>query len=196
MPARVNNPRAADQLRREFQIMGDRLNVTLDDVVVPVAVVADLSAGGAIPLVRRCYARFSQAAIALEYGTWRLETPPGIMAIITRILIKSAADGLAIAHFGSTIVAPANLAATQYMDGRLREQLGMEPAARLAYGTQVAVLAAPINYVVARTTPGQENYMEWPFGRDDGYYDFVEFQNHTLNQAISVAMEWDEVQIS
>ncbi len=86
MPARVNNARAADQLRREYSIQGDRLNMQVDDIVVPVAIVSDLTAGSSgVPLVRRCYGSFYMGATALEYPTWRLETPPRIIAIVNGI---------------------------------------------------------------------------------------------------------------
>lgn len=198
MPAHVTNPRAADELRREYGVMGERLNLRIDDVVVPVAIVSDLTAGsGGVPLVRRAYGKFYQGAVALEYCTWRLEVPPGIMGIVRRLYVRGPAAGSGRLHFGTSLaVTPPNLAPSlQYMDGRLREEQGLFPAGRLAYGTQVAGLAAPYMDLQIDAVPGFQNLVEWPFGRNDGMYDFIEMQAATVNGAIDVTMEWDEVQL-
>ena len=192
MPARVNNPRAAEQLRREYTVRGDRLNLQVDDIVVPVAIVADISAGSrGVPTVRRAYATFQQAAVALEYTTWRIEVPPSFIVVLNRVHVWAAASTTLVAHVGSSIPAPANLATTQLMDGRLR-QSGLWPAARVAFGTQVAALAAPFRFLTA-VGAGYDNIVEWPFGRDDGGYDFIEFQLSTINDGGTVSMEWDEI---
>ena len=197
MPARINNPRAADQLRREYNVMGDRLNLVLDDVVVPVAVVANLSAGASgIPLVRRCYASFFQAAVAAEYTSWRLETPPNVIIVVSRVFLQGAANGLSRAGFGSNLAVPANTADSRMMDGRQRSQ-GITPQAVLTYGTQVAGLGgAALRYLQTRTIPGEENFVEYIFGRTDGLYDFLEFQAPAVNQAMTCSLEWDEIPVS
>lgn len=195
MPARVNNPRAADQLRREYDVMGDRINLTVDDVVVPVAVVADLTAGSSgVPVVRRAYAGFVQAAVALEYCVWRLECPPGVIGIVRRLLIQSANDDLARMHFGASFaVAPTNIAvATQLMDGRLRVEQAQTPACVLVYDTQIPLLAQPRREIAEMTAPGIEHIVEWVFGGLK-VYDFIEFQSYVVNEDIHCAMEWDEV---
>lgn len=193
MTARVNSPRAADQLRREYNVLGDRINLQLDDVVVPVAIISDLTAGsGGVPLVRRAYATFYQAAVALEYATWRIEIPSGFIGVINRLVLRTTAAAFCRARWGSTIVAPANIAVAMYMDGRLRQD-GFAPAATLAFGTQVAPLAAGYRYIEGSNTPGVENVVEWPFGRDDGLVDFIEFQAPLVNQEMTVSMEWDEI---
>ena len=193
MPARANNPRAADQLRREFGVLGERLHLQVDDVVVPVAIVSDLTAGSSgVPIVRRCYADFYQADVLGEYGTWRLEIPSGYFAIVNRIWCKITSAYPIRAHWGSTITAPANIAPAQLMDGRLRSQ-GLGPVATLAYGTQVAVLANPVRHIPAGPEEGIETAVEWPFGREDGYVDFLEMQAGLANEAVFVTVEWDEV---
>lgn len=193
MPARINNPRAADQLRREYSVMGDRLNMQLDDIVVPVAVVSDLSAGSSgVPVVRRGYSAFYQAAVAGEYTVWRLEVPPGIIGIVNSVLIQAPAASLCRCHFGDSFaVTPTNIATRQYMDGRLRE-LGQAPAGALSFDTQVAALAAPVLYLQARAAPGELNVVEWPFGRTQAW-DFIEFASAAVNQAITGAIVWDEI---
>ncbi|MHC4648427.1 MAG: hypothetical protein ACYTBJ_23455 [Planctomycetota bacterium] len=43
MPAKTQLPKAAEELRREFGVVGETLKLLVDDVIVPVALVADLS---------------------------------------------------------------------------------------------------------------------------------------------------------
>lgn len=194
MPARVNNPYAADALRREYTVLGDRINLQVDDVVVPVAIVADLSAGASgIPLVRRAYATFYQAAVAAQYCTFRLEVPPGVVAVVHRILVRNTTSNWGKAHFGSTVTVPANTAEKQYMDGRLREQAGLTPQGVLTFGTQVAILAGPYAHFQISAWPGIATPVEWLIGRDDGQYDFLEFQAPIVNEACGCSIEWDEV---
>jgi hypothetical protein len=193
MPANVNSPRAADQLRREYNVIGDRINLRLDDVVVPVAIISDLTAGsGGVPVVRRAYAAFYQAAVAAEYTTWRFEIPSGFIAIINRLIVEGPAADLLRVHFGTTIAAPANIANEQYIDGRLRQR-GLFPAGTLAYGTQAGAHAGPYDFLQGGAAPGIETFVEWPVGRDDGLIDFVEFQWPIVNNAVMFSMQWDEV---
>lgn len=194
MPARVNNPNAAEALRREYTVQGDRLNLQIDDVVVPVCVVGDLTASGGIPTVRRAYAQFLQVAVVAEYPVWRLEVPSGFIAVVRRVHIVSASGGQARVHWGADFaVAPPNIAAnTQLMDGRLRAERGFWPGAALVFGTQIPQMAVPYYNVPADTGLGIENIVEWLCGRTDGLYDFIEFQFPVLNNQVSVMMEWDE----
>ena len=198
MPARVNNPRAAEQLRQEYSVLGDRLNLQLDDVVVPVAVIADLTAGsGGIPLVRRAYAGFNQIAVAAEYTVWRLEVPTGVIAVVRRVLVRSPAADVGRVHFGASFaVPPTNVAAnTQYMDGRIRGEQARTPAVHLVYDTQAAILAAPYDYMPNTVNPGYDNVVEWLCGRGDAW-DFIEFCSTAVNQAILCRIEWDEYAIA
>jgi hypothetical protein len=196
MPARINNPRAADQLRREYSVLGDRLNMMLDDVVVPVAVVSDLTAGSSgIPVVRRAHASFYQGAVVAEYCVWRLEIPSGIICVIHKVVAVSGGNGLTRVHFGSTIPVPGNTAVSQMMDGRLRA-MGILPAATLTYDTQVAALAVPHGYIQQSAAFGINSPVEWLFGRDDGFVDFVEFQTAAVNGAVTCGLEWDEFPIA
>jgi hypothetical protein len=79
------------------------------------------------------------------------------------------------------------------MDGRLREK-GVFPAGRLSYDTQIPILAQPHAYFNERTTATvYPEVVEWPFGRDDGMYDFIEFQTNAMNVAITGYLEWDEI---
>lgn len=196
MPARVNNHRAADELRREYNVLGDRLRLQVDDVVVPVAIVADLSVGSSgVPIVRRAYSAFSQAAVVAEYTQWRFETPPGIIAVVTRVLVQAPAAQLARVRWGSSITAPANVATKQFMDGRLREA-GLVPQCTLASGTNVGAMGNPQRYLQADAVPGIEHVVEWVVGRDDGQYDFIEFSSFAVNEAMAGFVEWDEVAVT
>lgn len=196
MPARVNNPRAAEQLRREYDVQGDRLNMRVDDTVVPVAVVSDLTAGASgVPIVRRSYAAFDQAAVAAQYTVWRLEVPPGVIGIVRNVFTAAGAASRARVHFGTSFaVAPANIAPEQYMDGRLRAMNNLFPSGTLAYDTQVAPLVAPYLYIPIFLNPGDVFPVEWLLGRGDGLYDFIEFSTDVVNFGVTIVVEWDEIQ--
>lgn len=195
MPVNVNNPRAADAMRREYDVLGERINLRLDDVIVPVALVADLSPGSAgLPVVRRASATFTIAAVAGQFPVFRVEVPPGAAAILSRIWISLPAAGLTRVHWGSSITAPANIALSTFMDGRLRA-LGETPTMAIVHGAQVAGLGGWEYYLPGTTGVGIETVLEWPFGRDDGMWDFVEFQCPVVNTSPFIGIQWDEVRL-
>lgn len=195
MTAKVNNPRAADQLRREYDVLGDRLNLQLDDVVVPVAVVSDLTAGSSgVPVVRRAYAAFYQAGVAAEYTVWRLECPPGVIAIVRSITVLAPAASVGRVHFGASFaVVPTNVSVlTQFMDARLREEQTLMPSVHLVYDTQIPVLPGPYLYLPHDVAPSYVNHVEWVFGGRN-VWDFIEFASSNVNYTIQATIEWDEV---
>lgn len=196
MPANVNNPRAADQLRREYDVLGDRLRLQLDDVVVPVAVIADLTAAsGGIPTIRRANGTFPIPAVAAEFPVFRLEAPPRLICVVRRIQLVLPAAGLARVYFGSSIVAPASIEPhSRLQDGRLRA-VGEVPAMRISYGTQAGGLAQYSTLLPGTTVLGITNELEWIFGRNDETWDFIEVQCPTVNNLINVSVEWDEVRV-
>lgn len=196
MPVNVNNPRAAEQLRREFDVLGDRINLRMDDTVVPVAVISDLTAGASgVPTVRRSVCAFTIAAVAGEFPVWRFETPPGSFCVINRIHVVHSANSLVRAFWGASFaVVPAGLAAPALMDGRLRAESHLHPAANVVYDTQIPAIAAVHRFLQANSNLGIDNVVEWVCGRTD-LYDFIEFQAPTVNTTTTVSMEWDEFQI-
>lgn len=192
MPVPVQNARVSAAVHREFNIVG-RYRAQIDEIIVPVAVVADLSTQS-LPLTRKASAFFSVAAVALEFPTLRLETPNGVLARIVGVTAWNLAGGdqKLNVHFGSTIVAPTTISPKSFMDGRLRAA-GETPAGVLATGTQVAPLT-PIHAILAMPQPARGQVgviMDWPMGADNAF-DFVEFQGNTLNAGVEGYVEWIE----
>lgn len=190
MPVPAQNARASAALQAEFNTVG-RLRTQVDEIIVPVAVVADLSNTGST-LVRKASAQFTQAAVAGQFTTWRLELPTGVLGSVKRIYcINNTASRSIGVFFGSSFPAPANAAAKAYMDGRLRAS-GQTPAGVLAFGTQVAALAVAHDQIQAHA-PNLVNeiVVDWPFGRTNAF-DFIEFQNEVANEQIRFAIEWVE----
>jgi len=191
MPVPAQNARASTALQAEFNTVG-RLRMQVDETIVPVAVVADLSSASSI-ITRRACAREEVGAVALEFFVARLELPTGVLGIVRRIGIQNGtADRLMRVFFGSSfLVIPGTTADKSYMDGRLRAA-GENPAGVLVVDTQIPAMA-----VVHTTIPalvGARNQIlnvTWPFGQNNAF-DFIEFQAEVVNEAIKFTIEWEE----
>lgn len=183
-------------LSRAFRLAG-RFPTYVDEIVVPLVVVADLSQAGPIPETRIAVARFSQAAVALESCICRLEVPAGVIARVTEVypnVVAAGADSFISVFMGSSVPAPAALASKAFTDGRLRVR-GETPAGVLAYGTQVAPLAVTHQYLPAAQIIGTRNHVDWVFGRPDAF-DFIEFQfTANIDEFVRFSIQWTEVEI-
>jgi hypothetical protein len=189
MPLPIQNPRISQQVHEAYNVVG-RYRAQIDEVVVPVALVDDLTHGaGSFPVVRRAAGRFGQAAVVGEFCTFRFETPPGILGVIRRIVIRPGAAGALNILFGSTIPAPAGTADKAFIDGRVRNR-GETPAGVLSFGTQVAALANT-HYIINAAVTNAPFEVEWPIGQV-GAFDFCEFQWGAANQTVTAGLSWDE----
>lgn len=194
MAQHVQNPRPSTALTEAYGLVGS-VPVVLDGYVLPVALVDDLSAAGFTPTSRRVISRFNQNAVVGEYATWRLETPPNILATVKNLYIISSVATRVSVHFGSSIAAPANIAPSQFTDGRMRAR-GGGPAAVLSYGTQVAALATVTGFTEAVVEGNQRRAdYDWTIGDPRGNYDFVEFQLAVANRSAFVCAEWIETTV-
>jgi hypothetical protein len=191
MPVPAQNARASAALQAEFNTVG-RLRTSVDEVIVPVALVADLSGTSTNPIRRACV-RILQTAVVGQFFTARLELPTGVLGVVRRVIIQNnSGSRLMNVFFGSTVPAPATLGISVYTEGRLRAS-GQTPAGVLAFGTQVAALATIHNILFAGVpTEVHSEILNWPFGRTNAF-DFIEFQADVANEQIIMAVEWDEL---
>jgi len=195
MPLPVQNADASSALQRTFSTVG-RLRLQLDQVVVPVAIVADLSANGTLPVSRRACAAASAPAVANESAYFRFETPAGVFAVIESVTLRGAASSSSgEGRFGSTLAAPASLGDKQFMDGRLREA-GVSPACNLGFDTLAVTIADPtfrwlLNGGVADIDATITALAGAVVGRQNAV-DFIEVTSATQNSAVIASWVWTE----
>ena len=194
MPQKIQNPRVAEALQRAFNLVG-RVRPALDEVVVPVVTVGTLGAGSPPPVVQAATARFSQSAVPAEYTTWRLETPPNVLAWVKSVTVAAAAAvtmHVAFPGNSAALSAPANTANEAITDNRIN---AAAPAGSLSYGTDANALpAAAFRYLLPNSTvvirPNR-----WLIGGSDEY-EFIEFQLTSVNVGVNaVAVEWEEYRV-
>ena len=192
----IQVPTVGAALQRLFRLQG-RVKPALEEFILPVVKIADLSRSEPPPLTRGATARFFRAAVALEFGTFRFEIPGEMIAHVRALyLTPNGSAGSFRFHFGSTIPAPSGTAQKSFTDLRLL-QLGQSPAGVLTFGTQVAVLT-PLQFQVAA-----EDLLTYKLEPDSwivgsgvpGVFSFLEGQFSVLNTAINVSMLWDEYPI-
>jgi len=189
MPLPIQNARISKLIHEAYNVVG-RYRARIDEVVVPVAIVDNLTQGGAFPEVRRAATTGTQGAVAAEKDVWRFETPPNILGVIRQISIHVVLTGRILVHFGSSIAAPGTFAKKAFIDGRLRNA-GLEPAANFVFGTQIGALADPHYIIKVIQTNGRIIDVEWPIGNQNAF-DFVEFQYDSANQQAEISIIWDE----
>jgi len=189
MPLPIQNARISKLIHEAYNVVG-RYRARIDEVVVPVAIVDNLTQGGAFPEVRRAASKGLVSAVALERAVWRFETPNNILAVIRQLSFRVTLTGRILVHFGSSIVAPGTFAPKAFIDGRLRNR-GEEPAANFVFGTQVAVLGVEHMFYKVISTNGLFVPVEWPIGQKNAF-DFVEFLYDSENEAGEMGIVWDE----
>jgi len=192
MPIPVQNANASQALHEEFNLVG-RYRPQLDEVIVPVVVVANVEGSGIPNPTRQAVSQGQNVADVAERSVFRFETPPGVFARITQLLIRNTAgDQFTTVFFGSTISAPATAASKTYIDGR-RRAIGETPSCVLAHGTQIAALAQ-IHAILPsyRSTSGENLFnVDWLVGRTDAF-DFVEMLGSALNATVDFTIFWEE----
>jgi len=190
----LQSPVPAQKLARQYGIRG----VFTPEIVPslqPVVLIDDLTQGLSNEPLRIGASTGIQAGVAAEFTTFRFETPPGIIARITRILVTPASSGLVKIFFGSSVVAPATLFTKAFTDGRLR-LAGEEPASFLGADTYAVVLAAQHIFLAGHSTANVVKWQEvdWVIGNTTSF-DFFEIGNQNANNAMTVALQWTEESI-
>lgn len=190
MPLPIQNARASTALHREFNLVG-RYRPQLDEVVVPVVMVADVQGVAAPPEIRRAYGRGTQGAVALERTIFRLEVPPGLVCLVTVIRVN--ASGSYILGLGQAqAAAPPTTADESFLDNRLI-LTGQAPAAALTFGTQVAPIAGPKKRLVSSSTViGPSWHPNVVVAGVNGSFGFFEVQQNSVNIAVEMEWEWTE----
>ena len=141
----IQNPVVGSLLQKAFNLQG-RVRPTLEEFVVPVVSLGDLSTGAEPPVVRRASCGIIQAAVVGQSFTARFEVPGGVLAVIRslRLYCDGTARRLRVFHAGNaaSIAAPATGADHGYCDGRLLAGSGITqtPAGQCFFGTQAASL--------------------------------------------------------
>lgn len=141
MTFEIQNPRAGQTLTEAFDLRG-RVRPELEEYIVPVVTVGSLDMG-LPPAIQRTVTYYAaQGAVSGERFVFQLAVPPGIIAVIKRmILYGRIGDGRALlckfAGATSGITTPATTAGSCFTDGRLA-QSGVEPSSKLYYNTQVS----------------------------------------------------------
>lgn len=194
MPQYIQDPQVGTALQRLFLLQG-RVRPFLEEYVIPTVQIADLSAGQNPPLIRHVSAQFVQAAVAAEFCTLQISTPPGTILRVKRMVFSLGGAMQVNAFFGTSIAAaPANDADQSFTDQRVRESLNAGPAGLLKFGTQAAALATtqwgqslpatpaiviePTNWIVGSTMASVEGFMELQFT--------------VVNTVVTGSIEWEE----
>lgn len=193
MPVPVQNPRAATALQKQFNFVG-RFRPQLDETIVAVAIVADVSEEQSPPIVRRATAFGTQGAVVGERSFIRMETPPGVFARIESITLQ--ATGIVRFNFGAALAAPSTLITTfGFVDGRLREA-GETPGARFATDTVVGGIVPAVYSITIGANSGNTGrdriFPNWVIGRQSAV-DFMEFGLNSDNIAFTWACQWVEL---
>lgn len=189
----IQQPLVGSALQRLFRLQG-RVRPALEEFIIPVVKVGDVSQESAPGITRHAFARFSQAAVVGQRAVWRIETPPGTLLQITRMYVRPGAAASVFGYFGSSIAAPGSTAIKTYTDGRILKQ-GQRPAGVLTYGTQVGNLGTIQYGQVANPIPDEMDIHPtgWIIGSNSTTdYGFAEFNLGVDNTLCDVLMEWDE----
>lgn len=194
MPQPIQTPTVGTQLQAAFNLVG-RVNPVLDEVVIPVVTVADLSSSGTLPIARQAATQFQISAVAAEYPVSTMRVPGSVLVVLDRIFVRCNAATSVGLSLGNNYATPATSPSHYIVDGRLRQQGDTSPGARVTYGTQVAAPGAvrflryyaPANVtqeirvdnvVIGSGVPGVDAYLE--------LYAVVQ------NQLLDVSMHWRE----
>ncbi len=185
----IQNPRVADALAREYNLVG-RVRPILDEVVIPTVLVGDVRA--TLPARRRtAMASFTQGAVAGEFGGFRLEIPPGMIVSLDGWWTLGGGNNLRVNLGAAQLTAPANTANETFLDAMFAAQ--GTPACALTFGTQVAAIAAAARLDLVPNF-GPQTFPVPLIGQGlQGAFGFIEFQEVTANTAIgNLGVFWTE----
>jgi len=210
MALRIGNPRVSEQLVRAFNLVG-QVSPELDSLVMPTVQIANLDMG-APPAVQRTATFYAaQSAVAGERFVFQLAVPPGVIAVIKRMMLYGSPSSprALLAKFSgktSSITTPATTAGSCFTDGRLAGA-GHEPSSKLFYNTQTSNIAnsdwaLPLYLNIVSNGPGWEvgarefiPHWGWVVGsgneQDHGYF---EGTFDYVNTAMHMTLEIEEFQ--
>lgn len=118
MPLKVQTPLVGQALQRLFSIQG-RVVPVLEESIVPMVLVGDVSQGGTPDVQRAAVASGVAAAVAAEFSSANLQVPPGVIAKILAITCWPAAETNLLVSFANQAIALAAQPQTRFTDNRL-----------------------------------------------------------------------------
>ena len=188
--AKIGNPRAASELVRAFDIRGS-FQPTLEPFVQPVALVADLTDGDGLPIVRRCWARgYIGPGGAGQIGIVRLEIPGGVLAQLDYLDVNPTSSVVQVA-VGTSFLAGGAASTGTYIDGRLR-QAGLTPSGQVTQGT-VAGGVNPPQFQLNNSFVWQQDGPPLVLGSGQpAVADALEFSSGSSNVEVFYSLMWTE----
>ena len=206
MTLEIQTPRAGQALTDAFDLKG-RVRPELEEYVVPVVNVADLSAGAPPAIQRTATAYFSKDAISGQRACFQFIVPGGTLAVIKRISfygVVTATDAwfILFSAASAALGKPASQATSSFTDGRL-QQTGVVPSSQLWFGSKVSTLnadwALPL-FMTDQTYGTSEAVYEptggWVVGSGvDGVSSYLEGAFDGTNMDQSCVLEWEEFQV-
>jgi len=196
----IQTPVPGTLLTNAFGLTG-RVRPFLEEFIVPTISLGDLSLSLAPGIVRHACALIQEGAVAGERWVCRFEAPPGVIAVIRQVAIKSSGGATnlsAVFRGNAPTISPANACAKGYTDGRLLPGSGttQTPMCILLSDTQVAAVGS-VTFQVPVPAEGLV-YLPpggWVVGggmHDSGY---IEMNMPVNNVQAQGGIEWDEYQI-
>ena len=189
----VQTPLAGDALTRQYELQG-RQRLSLDDSIVPVAIVSDSSANIQPPVKRSVSSSLEVAAVLAEFATFRLEIPPGTLAVLKYITIEGTGAANLQMSLNQAQAGFASIGNVVFTDGRLGNA-GQVPAGRLSGGTQAAALS---DIIYSRGFGGTgtaflSDQMDLIVsGSRPGQFGFLSFQLDNANATYRLSLNWTE----
>lgn len=198
MGLKIQIPGVGERLQRLFRLQG-RVRPELEEFILPVVTVGDVSRAAEPPVRRRASVAFALSAVAGERPTLRLRAPADAILVLTGMhLWPGAAAGI---DMGWQVGAEANNLLGHYMDTRLRALPGQSaqlPVAGLFGGTS-AVAVTPVSwrgYAQANIDTFYEfdNVVVGPSaqGAAVGAQSTLTIQLTTNAQTLNGSLQWDE----
>lgn len=204
MGVRIGNPRVSENLVRLFNLTGS-VSPELEEFIIPTVQVANLDMGSPPPVQRTATFYAGQEAVSGERFVFQLAVPPGVIAVIKRIMfygITASPRALLAKFAGSTsgITTPATTAGSCFTDGRLAGA-GATPSSKLYYNTQVSNISGsdwglPLYVNTGTWASGAREFIPqwgWVVGSgnstESGYF---EGTFDLANSAMSMTLEIEE----
>lgn len=194
----IQSPTVSQALQQAFRLQG-RVRPSLDEIIVPTISVGAVGQGVTPGVSFKAAGRVSVAAGGAGTNSqMRLECPGSILLRLDRVIMAAGATGAFFFGLGATFPTdPTTQGNHQFLDGRLRQGLGLEPAGvvlgdsaaaagptgapvRIPYlSTAGAVTWTPNNLIVASGDPNNFAFLECSFGTNntatDVYFEWTEF---------------------
>ena len=208
MTLKIQRPSVSVALTRFFRLTG-QVAPELEEFVQPTVQVGDLSPAEPPPVARAAAARVLNSAVPVEFPTFRLFCPPGMIARLDSIYLNVPAQAIVSYLFTSSVpaLALAGLASPVFTDqrlGQLNPVTGLArelPAVQFAFGSIAgALIVNQYRQLIEPSATGGFRPLfrpkHWIIGSGEpGVSGFLEFQTSVVNSTVRCALEWTEFQL-